>query len=353
MKRCLIWIVLLSTIYFTNTTTEALAEKLSELRVSENGRFLIRKDGSGFFPLADTAWAIAWRLNRSEVEMYLQRRKDQKFNMIALIAFPSYRSNITTNVYRDNAFEVISGKYNPLRPIITPGESPENSIEYDYWDHLEYIIDASESKGMYVVLLPAWGSRVAGDWGNGKATPEIIFNSTNSYKYGRWIGQRFKSKKNIIWMMGGDRSAVYGDKDYRNVFRAMAEGVADGVNEINQQDTKADYSTTLMSYHPRKWMPPFYVGSITPRPARRMKEGELGDAIGILKSYVHDYRDGYLHCVQYLKWTCERCGQEEDVSTNGISFHVYEISAGDWRIVSVVVHSCPGPECVRTEDIVE
>ncbi|MBL4883350.1 MAG: DUF4038 domain-containing protein, partial [Planctomycetaceae bacterium] len=48
---------------------------------------------------------------------------------------------------------------------------------------------------------------------------------------------------------------VYGKKDYRDVFRAMAEGVADGVNGIDQQNKKADYSTTLMSYHPRKWMP--------------------------------------------------------------------------------------------------
>ena len=255
MKSCLIWIVLLSTIYFTNTTGLG-AEKLAGLRISENGRFLVRKDGSGFFPLADTAWAIAWRLNRGEVEKYLQRRKDQKFNTIALIAFPSYQNvKAVANAYGDNVFEVNGGRYNPLRPIVTPGENPENSTEYDYWDHLEYIIDASESKGMYVVLLPAWGGRVAGDWGDGHATSEIIFNSTSAYKYGRWIGQRFKNKKNIIWMMGGDRSAVYGDRDYRSVFRAMAEGVADGVNGINQQDTKADYSTTLMSYHPRKWKP--------------------------------------------------------------------------------------------------
>ncbi|MCK4293750.1 MAG: DUF4038 domain-containing protein, partial [Planctomycetes bacterium] len=83
MKRRLIRIALLSVIYFTNTT-ELLADKPSDLRVSENGRFLVRKDGSGFFALADTAWAIAWRLNRGEVEKYLQRRKDQKFNTIAL-----------------------------------------------------------------------------------------------------------------------------------------------------------------------------------------------------------------------------------------------------------------------------
>ena len=254
MRDYLVWTVLLATICLTNTT-ELSAGKLSDLRVSENGRFLVRKDGSGFFPLADTAWAIAWRLNRGEVEKYLRHRKDQKFNMIALIAFPFYgKSKVVANVYGDNPFEVNSGKWNPLRPISTPGGSPENSVEYDYWDHLEYIIDASESRGMYVILLPTWGSYVAGNWG-GENTSEIIFNSTNSYKYGRWIGQRFRNKKNIIWMMGGDRNAVYGDKDYRDVFRAMAEGVTDGVNGVDKQDAKADYSTTFMSYHPRKSMP--------------------------------------------------------------------------------------------------
>jgi len=255
MRHYLVWTALLATICFTNTT-ELLAEKLSDLRVSENGRFLVHKDGSGFFPIADTAWAIGWKLTRTEVERYLQRRKDQSFNTIALIAFPSYDGGeIIPNVYGDNVFEVNSGRWNPLKPITTPGKNPEKSTEYDYWDHLEYIIDTSESKRMYVVLLPAWGGCVAGDWGDGHATSEIIFNATSAYKYGRWIGQRFKNKKNIIWMMGGDRSAVYGKKDYRNVFRAMAEGVADGVNGTSRQDGKADYSTTLMSYHPRKWMP--------------------------------------------------------------------------------------------------
>ena len=253
MRHYLAWTALAAAICFTSATALP-ADKLSDLRVSENGRFLVRKDGSGFFPLADTAWAIAWRLNRGEVEKYLQHRKDQKFNMVALIAFPSYESDVVANAYGDNPFEVSSGKWNPLRPIITPDGSPENVVEYDYWDHLEYIIDASESKGMYVVLLPTWGSYVAGSWG-GENTSEIIFDSTNSYEYGCWVGQRFKNKKNIIWMMGGDRNAVYDDKDYRSVFRAIAEGVADGINGINQQDTKADYSTTLMSYHPRKYMP--------------------------------------------------------------------------------------------------
>jgi hypothetical protein len=35
----------------------------------------------------------------------------------------------------------------------------------------------------------------------------------------------------------------------------MAEGIADGVNGVDQQNSRADYSTTLMSYHPQKWKP--------------------------------------------------------------------------------------------------
>jgi len=239
------------------TSTGLCAENPNGLQVSENGRFLVHRDGSAFFPIADTAWALGWKLTRDEVERYLQHRKDQNFNTIALVAFPGVEGEVVIpNAYGDFAFEVSSrGEWDPLLPIVTPGENPEDSTEYDYWDHLEYIIDTAESKGMVVVLLPAWGVFVAGDWGNGKATPELVFDPTSAYQYGRWIGQRFNSKKNIIWMIGGDRSAVYGEKDYRNVFRAMAEGVTDGVNGIDQQDGKADYSTTLMSYHPRKWQP--------------------------------------------------------------------------------------------------
>ena len=257
MKSYLIFVVFLSVVCF-GQVTELRGEGVSKLGVSANGRFLVRKDGTAFFPVADTAWKLAWELKRSEVERYLERRQVQKFNTIAIIAFPSCDTQDATkaNAYGDHAFKINSkGRYNPLQPMVTPGNKVDGAVEYDYWDHLEYIIDTSAAKGMYVILLPAWGSRVAGDWGDGRTWPSTILNSTNAYKYGSWIGQRFGSKKNIIWMIGGDRSAVYGKRDFRGVFRAIAEGVADGVNGVNQQDGKADYSTTLMSYHPRKWKP--------------------------------------------------------------------------------------------------
>lgn len=256
MKSCLYCLVLLG-IFVLTYLEKRWADDLTDLRVSKNGRFLVHRDNTRFFPIADTAWGIGWKLKRKQVEQYLQHRKDQKFNTIALIAFPGVEGKVVIpNVYGDHAFQISShGTWDPQHPITTPGKNPEDSAQYDYWDHLEYIIDTAESKGMTVVLLPAWGVYVAGNWGKGKPTRDTIFDTTRGYQYSRWIGERFKNKTNLIWMIGGDRNAVYKDKDYRNVFRAMAEGVADGVNGIDQQDQKADYSTTLMSYHPRKWQP--------------------------------------------------------------------------------------------------
>ena len=41
-------------------------------RVSENRRFLLDQFGKPFFYLGDTAWELFHRLNRDDVELYLQ-----------------------------------------------------------------------------------------------------------------------------------------------------------------------------------------------------------------------------------------------------------------------------------------
>jgi len=229
------------------TSINLYAKKIDGLKISGNKRFLIQKNGGKFFPIADTAWKIAWKLNRDDVEKYLDTRKKQKFNTIALVAFPMdvNLDKIYTNIFGDLPFEVKNAKYNSLKPIVTPGKNYKNSDQYDYWDNLEFIIDAANDKGLYVVILPCWGGCVAGAYGCGKKNQELIFNDDKAFKYAEWIANRFKNKSNLIWMLGGDRSAVYGKNDYRNVFRAMAKGI-----------TKAyDKKPVLISYHPQKWAP--------------------------------------------------------------------------------------------------
>ena len=228
--------------YAIGTCTVQKAE-IKKLYVNSNGRFLMKGDGTPFFPIADTVWEMPWKLNRQDVLDYLQTRKEQKYNIINMVSFVS--ENTAANVYGDQPFNTSGGQYIPTQPITTPGNDPNNSTEYDYWDHLEFIISAAQDKGIYVVLLPAWGSRIAGQWGSGVPDSNVILDVNNASNYASWISARYSHYTNIIWMLGGDRSAVYGSYDYRPVFRKMADGVLAGNSS----------RPLLMSYHPQKWKP--------------------------------------------------------------------------------------------------
>ncbi len=45
------------------------------LTVSDNKRYLAHQDGTPFFYLGDTAWELFHRLNREEVDQYLENRR--------------------------------------------------------------------------------------------------------------------------------------------------------------------------------------------------------------------------------------------------------------------------------------
>jgi len=94
------------------------------------------------------------------------------------------------NVYGDNAFV----NKNSAKPDTTPGKNPENSYEYDYWDHVDYVIEKAAEKGIYMALVAVWGSVVK----NG------FFDTEKAEIYGNWLAGRYKDKPNIIWVNGGD-----------------------------------------------------------------------------------------------------------------------------------------------------
>jgi hypothetical protein len=240
------------------TVTDGYGQKIKRLKVSKkNLHYLVTVDNKPFFLNVDAVWGIVWRISRPDVIHYLKKRKEQKFNCIHFCTFPNFEPwNITSKtVYGDSAFAIgKNNKPDPLQPLVTPGSNPKDSAEYDYWDHLDFIVDQIEKLGLYVMLLPTYGNLICGNY-DGSDTSHIIFNEKNAYAYGNWIGSRYRKKSHIIWVMGGDRNPVYGARDCRPVIRAMAEGVADGVNNQNKYDKKADYTTTFMTYHPRKWSP--------------------------------------------------------------------------------------------------
>lgn len=209
------------------------------LKVSDNGHFLVYEDGSPFFWLGDTGWELFHRLDRKEAVSYLEKRKEQGFNVIQAVLLSEFDGLTVPNAY--GAIPLIDK--DPAKLNITPGNDTLITAEYDYWDHCDFIIKKAEELGIFIGLLPCWGEYVIPR--EGKA----IFNTTDqAYTYGNILGKRYHRRKNIIWILGGDRLPDERTNGLE-LWRAMAKGIADGTNGKYDKDGVTDYSTTLMTYH--------------------------------------------------------------------------------------------------------
>jgi hypothetical protein len=112
-----------------------------------------------------------------------------------------------------------------------------------YFKHVDYIIDKAAFYNLNIGLLPTWGDKIfKNSWGTG---PEI-FNKENAKEYGKWIGNRYKDGKNIIWILGGDRNPR-NDSDV-SIWRAMGAGIMEATNGM-----------AVISFHPQ----PCELGSAT------------------------------------------------------------------------------------------
>lgn len=187
-----------------------VAWKHGRIKVTEDGHYLQFDDGTPFFWLGDTGWELFHRLNKEEIGRYLENRHQKGFNVIQSVILAEF-----DGLNRPNQYGQLPLKdHDPTRP------------NEKYFELIDYTLDLALQKNMFIGLLPTWGDKVIYLWGD---TP-IIFNESNAYTYGRWLGTRYKDYPNIIWILGGDRPPVTDSMDVRGVWKAMAKGLRDGTD---------------------------------------------------------------------------------------------------------------------------
>ncbi len=163
--------------------------KISQkLIVSDNNRFLTKENGASFFWLGDTAWELFHKASKKEAFDYLKTRAYQGFNVVQVVALAELDGIRTGNHYGQKPlFKNEAEKYDPSMPAL-------KDEEYDYWDHVDYVVETACNFGIYIALLPTWGDKYNTQWGVG---PEI-FNEKNAEKYGQFLGERYAEQKNVI-----------------------------------------------------------------------------------------------------------------------------------------------------------
>lgn len=189
-----------------------------DLRISENRRFLVHKDGTPFFYLGCTAWELFHRLNREEAERYLENRRAKGFTVIQAVVLAELDGLRAPNPYGQT-------------PLI--GNDPTRPNE-KYFEHVDWVIGKAAEKGLYIGLLPTWGDKVSDE--HRGAGPQI-FTPANAEAYGRWLGARYKDRPNIIWIVGCDWTAD--SPSSHAIWSALGRGLRQG-----------DWRH-LISFHPR------------------------------------------------------------------------------------------------------
>ena len=178
MKKLFLLLFILFLFSEANSQKKMTCERL---RVSHNCHFLVYEDGTPFFWLGDTSWELFHRLNRNEAVGYLKKRKEQGFNVIQAVLLSEFGGLNVPNAY--GSLPLING--DPEKLKITPGNDTAKAGEYDYWDHVDFILKKAGELGIYIGLLPCWGEYIIPREGR------AVFNTvTQAYTYGNILGKR-------------------------------------------------------------------------------------------------------------------------------------------------------------------
>jgi hypothetical protein len=176
------------------------------LRVDAASRALIDSDGRPFLMLGEAAWSLIVQLDRAEVDMYLENRRQLGFNTV-LVELIEHRFSDNPPMNRDG-----------VAPFTTPGDfSTPNDA---YFEHADWVLERLAHYGFLVLLTPAYAGWEGGE--DGWWQDMVANGVANMKEYGRFVGARYQRFDNIMWVEGGDF-----DPSDPDLVDAVAEGIAE------------------------------------------------------------------------------------------------------------------------------
>jgi hypothetical protein len=174
---------------------------------SANGRYLVDQNDKPFPILGRTAWCVISQ-PESDYKSFIENTLAHGYNSIEMSVichwpqsnYPPHngRGDIPFHKRLDgsawNGSLVYSDIYIMSPDLTTPNE--------DYWKFVDSLLNYCESKGILVFFFPAYVGCAGTKEGWMK---ELVANGPEkTYAYGKWVANRYKNQKNLVWMLLGD-----------------------------------------------------------------------------------------------------------------------------------------------------
>jgi len=161
------------------------------------------------FLTAEDAFSLVDELSNADIETYLADRASKGYNLIWIAAVDNtYNTHPPFNALGQAPF----------------GSSPFTQMQEPYFEHLSYVIQRAASYGITVLLNPAFSGFTCDDTG-GWCAEMVAATDTTMTAYGVYLGNRFKSFPNIIWLIGGDLNITAQGITIKNRNNDIATGI--------------------------------------------------------------------------------------------------------------------------------
>jgi len=199
--QCLVSLVLVS----LALVTPAVSGAHFPLKVSQDGRYLVDREGRPFFVHGDTPWSLTHNLTYEEAVRYMENRRAKGFNALILSIPDAYAP--------DGKYPDLPDRYGN-RPFVDRDVSRPNE---PYWKHVDRVLAQSEELGFLAFFFPAY----LGCCEDGYMKLFLENGPDRAREYGRWLGTRYRGRRNIVWVHGGDHNVG----EAQNVVKAVREGI--------------------------------------------------------------------------------------------------------------------------------
>jgi Protein of unknown function (DUF4038)/Putative collagen-binding domain of a collagenase len=220
------------------------------VKVSSNGRYLEDQTNKPFRIQGDSAWSLIANLTYEDAERYLSDQKAKGFNTILVNLFEhkyaqggkgSTFSGVPTNRNGDLPFSAREGggAYDG-----TWGTADFSKPNEAYFAFADSIIDLAALKGMLVNLAPMFLGFNGKDSGWWAELTNRVNTQTVVYDFGLYIGNRYKNRRNIIWIIGGDYFPPPGSEGEARLLKFMQGIKAAGATQLWSGDWSASCLST-------------------------------------------------------------------------------------------------------------
>jgi Protein of unknown function (DUF4038)/Putative collagen-binding domain of a collagenase len=189
----------------------AIAAPAYPVKKGPTGRYLVDQNGVPFLIAGESPQAMIGNLSEADAELFFANRKSHGFNAVLIdlicASYTGCRSDGST--------------FDGIAPFTVPGDfSTPNEA---YFAHADRILRLAAQYGFLVFLDPA----ETGSW-----LSVMQSNGVDKCRaYGRFLGQRYASFDNIVWLHGNDYGPPHADHSAAN--DALVSAIALGIKDFD------------------------------------------------------------------------------------------------------------------------